>query len=167
VKKIDVLVVDDEADICFTLSTLLESDGFQVLTAMDAGSAEALCLGHEFSLILCDISMPVRTGLELLARLRQMSVGSAVVMLTAHSEKEKIIEALRLGAVDYVTKPFQPEELLRRVVGWTELGRRLQELKQVSSSERASAADQAHFERRLRMIELFRLKNNRDAKEIS
>lgn len=161
-KKFDVLVIDDESDICETLQTLLDAERYQTLTANSADEAEALLEKYQFSLILCDISMPGRTGLQLISHLRQKGLSSAVVMLTAHSEKEKIIEAMRLGAVDYVTKPFKPDELLTRVLGWTELGRRLQEL--VSPASESAATN---LEQRLRMIELFRLKNNNTAKSSS
>ena len=107
-------------------------------------------------MVICDISMPGGSGLELLKQVREQGLTAAFVMLTAHAESQRVIEALRLGALDYITKPFAASELIAKLDAWVEIGKRLRDLHDPSVSY--SEADLA---RQLRMIELFQLKNQR------
>lgn len=117
-----ILLVEDEEDIAFLLRFLLERNGYQVEHAEEGKQAlERIAHGTSGSqvpdLVLLDMMLPYHDGLEILARLRAQPAWEAVpvVMLTAKAREADIVRALELGADDYVTKPFQPDELLARL----------------------------------------------------
>ncbi|MFC7368601.1 MULTISPECIES: response regulator [Vreelandella] len=117
-----ILMVEDEEDIAFLLRFILERSGYRVEHAEDGKQAlERIALGASSSqvpaLVLLDIMLPYHDGLEVLARLRAQPVWEdvPVLMLTAKAREADIVRALELGADDYVTKPFQPDELLARL----------------------------------------------------
>lgn len=112
-----VLVVDDNGDTCDLTRMILEGDGYGVRTACSAGAALSLIEEEVPDLLLLDINMPGMDGFELL-RLLHQSEGAAelpVVMFSVKSEIRDKIHALQRGAVDYISKPFSPEDLLDRV----------------------------------------------------
>lgn len=115
-----ILMVEDEEDIAFLIRFLLERNGYQVEHAADGKQAlERLAQSERNTpnLVLMDIMLPYHDGLEVLAQLRTRPAWESVpvLMLTAKARETDIIRALELGADDYVTKPFQPDELLARV----------------------------------------------------
>lgn len=117
-----ILMVEDSEDIAFLVRFLLERNGYQVEHAEDGRQALARIAEKEGSgqvpdLVLLDSMLPYHDGLEILTRLRAQPAWEQVpvIMLTAKSREEDIIRALELGADDYVTKPFQPDELLARL----------------------------------------------------
>ncbi|WP_299310578.1 response regulator [uncultured Halomonas sp.] len=113
-----VLMVEDEEDIAFLIRFLLERHGYAVRHAADGRQAlEALDQGAPPDLVLLDVMLPYHDGLEVLERLRQRPAWQAapVLMLTAKARETDVVRALELGADDYVTKPFQPDELLARL----------------------------------------------------
>ncbi|MBQ7466370.1 MAG: response regulator transcription factor [Oscillospiraceae bacterium] len=109
-----VLVCDDEKDIVSALTIYLQSDGYQVFTASDGREALEVMERQEIHLVLLDVMMPAMDGITALARLRQVC-NVPVILLTAKSEDADKVLGLNMGADDYVTKPFQPVELLARV----------------------------------------------------
>lgn len=110
----NVLVCDDEADIAAALKIYLEAEGYRVFLAANGREALA-CVRHEpVQLILLDIMMPGIDGLTTLAQLREFS-NVPVIFLTAKSEDTDKILGLNVGADDYITKPFNPVEVLARV----------------------------------------------------
>lgn len=110
-----VLVCDDEKDIVSSLEIYLISEGYKVLTAYSGSQAlEILKNSSDVSLVLLDIMMPGLSGTEALMKLREFS-NVPVIFTTAKSEDSDIILGLNLGADDYVTKPFNPVELMARV----------------------------------------------------
>jgi DNA-binding NtrC family response regulator len=112
---IRILVVDDEPAIRAELEEALQEAGFATASAGDGQAAAALALQQSFDLCLSDIRMPNASGLELLKRLVATSPETMVMLMTAHGELDSAIEALRLGAVDYLLKPFRHEELIAKV----------------------------------------------------
>jgi DNA-binding NtrC family response regulator len=106
-----LLIVDDEASILEFLSMLFESEGYAVETARSAAEAQRTLAGRSFDLVLCDILMPDGNGLDLLKEIKVASPRTAVVMMTAYTSTKTAIEAMKLGAWDYVSKPFDVEEL--------------------------------------------------------
>lgn len=109
--KIRILVVDDELSMREFLSILLEREGYQVETA---GSAEEALRQMEtslFDLVLSDVQMPGLGGIELLSRIKKISPETGVLMITAFSAAEQAVEAMKLGAYDYISKPFKIEEI--------------------------------------------------------
>ncbi len=110
-----ILIVDDEASMRKMLDILLTQEGYEVQTAQSAEAAvDALNL-HPFDLVLSDIRMPGLSGIDLLRRLKAEDSQTEVVLMTAYASTESAIEAIKLGAFDYVTKPFQVDELVNIV----------------------------------------------------
>jgi DNA-binding response OmpR family regulator len=121
-----ILLVEDEDDIAFLIRFLLERNGFEVDHSADGRQAlERIEGGAPPALVLMDIMLPYHDGLELVERLRSKPAWQAVplLMLTAKARETDIVKALELGADDYVTKPFQPEELLARIRRLVKRGR--------------------------------------------
>jgi DNA-binding response OmpR family regulator len=112
-----ILLVEDDEHIAYILRFLLERHGFAVEHAADGRQALERFGRSPPDLVLMDIMLPYHDGLELLERLRAEPAWNAtpVLMLTAKAREADIVRALDLGADDYVTKPFQPEEVLARV----------------------------------------------------
>jgi DNA-binding NtrC family response regulator len=110
-----VLVVDDEPAIRTQLEESLQEAGYETLGASDGMEAAALAVQHSFDLCLSDIRMPSMGGLELLRRLGETSPETMFILMTAFGGLDTAIEALRLGAVDYLLKPFQHDELVAKV----------------------------------------------------
>ncbi|TLX59017.1 two-component system response regulator [Stutzerimonas nosocomialis] len=113
-----ILMVEDEEDIAFLIRFMLERHGFVVDHAADGRQAiERIENRTPPDLVLMDIMLPYHDGLELIERLRNQNGWEKVpvLMLTAKAREVGIVRALELGADDYVTKPFQPEELLARI----------------------------------------------------
>jgi two-component system response regulator PilR (NtrC family) len=109
--RASLLIVDDEDSILDFLTLLFESEGFGVETARSAADAQRTLGGKSFDLVLCDILMPDGNGLDLLREIKANAPNTAVVMMTAFTSTKTAIEAMRLGAYDYVSKPFDVEEL--------------------------------------------------------
>jgi DNA-binding NtrC family response regulator len=109
-----VLVVDDSEGVRSYLASLLELRGFAVDTAPDGRSAlELLGSGAAPDVVLLDVMMPGQGGLETLRRIRELHPGLPVVMLSVVGKAATIVEAMQLGATDYLNKPFEEEELVR------------------------------------------------------
>jgi DNA-binding NtrC family response regulator len=109
--RANLLIVDDEASILDFLSMLFESEGFAVDVARSAAEAQRALATRSFDLVLCDILMPDGNGLDLLKEIKSGNSRTAVVMMTAYTSTKTAIEAMKLGAYDYVSKPFDVEEL--------------------------------------------------------
>ena len=109
-----ILVCDDERDIVNALKIYLEAEGHQMVTAHTGAEALAALEREEVHLVLLDIMMPEMDGIAAMTRIRERS-NVPVILLTAKSEDTDKVLGLNLGADDYVTKPFNPVELLARV----------------------------------------------------
>lgn len=109
-----ILVVDDDREIVFSISKLLEYEGFQTLCAYDGTEALALMERHEPDLILLDVMMPNMDGIAALMRIREKS-HIPVILLSAKTEDSDKVYGLVSGADDYIAKPYNPAELTARV----------------------------------------------------
>ncbi len=109
-----ILVVDDEQKIVEIIKAYLEREGYQVLTAFDGKTALDLALSRHPDLIILDLMLPEISGWDVCRRLRKESE-VPIIMLTARDEVTDKIIGLEMGADDYVTKPFDPKELVSRV----------------------------------------------------
>jgi DNA-binding NtrC family response regulator len=109
--KIGILIVDDELSIRESLKGWLKRGGYQVETA--TGGAEAVARNAEkrFDIMLIDVKMPEMDGLTLLKKIKENDADIAIVMMTAHGDIRDAVEAMKLGAYDYLLKPFDLEEL--------------------------------------------------------
>jgi len=106
-----ILIVDDEMSMREFLSILLQREGYVVDTAADAAAALALLAERSFDLTISDVQMPGLDGISLLQRVKHSWPDMAVLMITAYSTAEDAVEAMKLGAYDYIAKPFKVEEL--------------------------------------------------------
>jgi DNA-binding NtrC family response regulator len=110
-----ILIIDDEAEIRESLQTLLEMEGYQVETA-DSAHHGLTCLGERpFDLLLLDLALPDRNGLDLLSELRNHDPQLSVIMITAYGTVENAVRAMQSGAVNFVQKPWDNEKLLADV----------------------------------------------------
>ncbi|MBI4201223.1 MAG: response regulator [Chloroflexi bacterium] len=110
-----VLVVDDERTIRENLERLLKLGNFEPAVAASGGEALERLSKQEYEAVLLDIKMPGLSGMDILRRLRADHPDTYVIMVTAVSDVETAIEAMKLGAYDYVLKPFNLDEILLRV----------------------------------------------------
>jgi two-component system, OmpR family, response regulator len=109
-----LLVVDDEGELCASLHTYLGKHGYRVSTAPNAAAARQALTTHAIDLVVLDIMMPGEDGLSLCRFLRE-TTGVPIILLTVMTEDIDRVVGLEVGADDYVTKPFNPRELLARV----------------------------------------------------
>jgi two-component system response regulator AtoC len=107
-----LLIIDDEEGVRRSLAFLLGDEGFEVDTAVDADEALERCEARSYDVILCDVRMPRRDGLDLLPDLRAATPDATIVMMSAFDDVGQALEAVRSGADDYVAKPFQLDELM-------------------------------------------------------
>ncbi|MCK6447074.1 MAG: sigma-54 dependent transcriptional regulator [Planctomycetes bacterium] len=127
-----VLVVDDEFSVRDSLENWFKKDGYRAASAADATAALKLLQESSWDVVLLDIKMPGIDGLELNRRIHQIDPEIVVIMITAFASVETAVQALKEGAFDYVTKPFDPDELshlVRRAVERRALKRENRDLK--------------------------------------
>jgi two-component system, OmpR family, KDP operon response regulator KdpE len=110
-----ILVVDDEVAIRRFLRTSLSAQGFQVLEAENARSALDELRRHHIDLVILDLGLPDMDGAEIIGRLRQSGASVPILVLSSRTDEQGKVDALDMGADDYVTKPFGMDELLARV----------------------------------------------------
>lgn len=110
-----ILLAEDEQQLSRVLETAMTHEGYQVDTAFDGQEAVELAKENAYDLMILDIMMPVKTGIEALKEIRQTGNTTHVIMLTAMSEVDDKVTGLDAGADDYLTKPFSLKELLARL----------------------------------------------------
>ncbi|HJZ52418.1 MAG TPA: response regulator transcription factor [Candidatus Acidoferrales bacterium] len=110
-----ILIVEDEPGLVLTISDLLTAEGYEVSTAADGPTGLAMASEQQFAVIILDVMLPKKTGFDVCRELRQRGVDSAILMLTAKTQVVNRVVGLKLGADDYLAKPFEPTELLARI----------------------------------------------------
>lgn len=110
-----ILLVEDEEGLIITLTDRLQSEGFEVRSATDGDAGLALAQAESFDLIILDVMLPKKNGYDVCRDLRRKNVETPILMLTAKGETIDKVLGLKLGADDYLTKPFEVIELLARV----------------------------------------------------
>ncbi len=110
----NILVCDDEKDIVSAIKIYLEAEGYNVLSASNGEQAQVIADSVQLHLIIMDIMMPVCDGIEAMLKIREKH-NMPIILLTAKSEDSDKVLGLNVGADDYVTKPFNPIELIARV----------------------------------------------------
>ncbi len=110
-QTINILVVDDELMMRKLVEKILSRDGFQVALASDGREALSLLAERKFDIVISDIKMPEMNGFELLQAIKRDYPTTAVIMMTAYGDTYSVKDALLLGADEYVTKPFQSQEI--------------------------------------------------------
>ncbi len=112
--KYKVLLVEDDENITMLLTALLETADYQVVVAGTCATAEMMYLSYVPDIVILDLGLPDRDGLTFLKKIRENHL-TPVIVLSARSEEQTKVQALDLGANDYITKPFGSEEFLARV----------------------------------------------------
>ncbi len=128
-----ILIVDDEASLREMLTLLLQRQGYQVDTADNGVAALEQIEQRSYDLIISDMKMPQMTGIELLRQLRRQDDDTTLIMITAFSSTEEAVEAMKLGAYDYITKPFKNDEIrlvVKKALERRQLRRENRQLKQ-------------------------------------
>lgn len=110
-----ILFVEDDIRLAEDLKQQLQSEGFEVNQAFDGQIAERLFFRHSYDLVILDINIPIRNGLELCRIFRQSNHHTPIIMLTAFAEVDDKLDAFQAGADDYLTKPFYLKELIARI----------------------------------------------------
>lgn len=110
-----ILLVEDEPGLCLTLTDCLAGEGYAVSTACDGEEAMRAATAGGFDLIVLDIMLPRKNGLDVCRDLRQRGYSTPILMLTARGQTVDKVIGLKLGADDYLTKPFEVPELLARI----------------------------------------------------
>ncbi|RCW81784.1 response regulator receiver domain-containing protein [Halanaerobium sp. DL-01] len=110
-----ILIVDDEKNIRLTLKTALKNAGYEVETAVNGEDGLAQVKEDEFPVILLDMKMPGIDGIQFLQELNNKEIETKVIMITGYGSVETAVETLKLGAIDYLRKPFKPEEIIEIV----------------------------------------------------
>lgn len=116
-----ILIVDDDERILKLLGQFLTKNGYTISTAISADDAEKKLKMHNFDLMMLDVMMPGVTGIDFAKKIKNSGSHFPIILLTALSEPEDRIKGLESGADDYVTKPFEPRELLLRTQNLIEL----------------------------------------------
>jgi len=131
-----ILICDDDEDILSALSIYLENEGYKVVKVCNGEQAVEACAGQEFHLILLDVMMPVMDGIRAAVKIRESS-NVPIIFLSAKSEDTDRVLGLNMGGDDYVTKPFNPVELIARIKA---VLRRYSQLGGLNPSEDSSSA---------------------------
>jgi len=152
-----ILVADDDESLRKVIEYNLEQEGYEVVTAADGKQALKLYREHDPDLVITDIKMPEMDGIELLKEIRRGDIERLVIVLTAFGTIDTAIEAMKLGAYDYITKPFNRDELKLVVRKALEL----QELRSRTRRLEAELIDRFSFENIIggsaRMVEVFEM----------
>jgi two-component system alkaline phosphatase synthesis response regulator PhoP len=131
-----ILLVEDEPGLVLTLTDRLSKEGYTVDSASDGPSGLKRASGGSYDLILLDVMLPHSSGLDVCRDLRQQGIATPILMLTAKGQLVDKVVGLKLGADDYLTKPFEMMELLARV----------EALLRRASSSGSRAASEGHYE---------------------
>jgi two-component system alkaline phosphatase synthesis response regulator PhoP len=113
--NVRVLLVEDEPAVSMTVSDLLAGEGYDVETAADGRTGLSRAANEPFDVLVLDVMLPGMNGFDVCRELRRMGKDVAILMLTARGQLTDRVVGLKLGADDYLTKPFEPPELLARV----------------------------------------------------
>ena len=111
----NILVVDDDRDVCDLLEEALQSAGYNVKAINDPEKALPALRAEQFHLVVLDLNMPGKNGLEVLAEIRQFNQELAVIICTGYPSVETAAQAMRLGGADYLLKPFNLERFLNAI----------------------------------------------------
>jgi two-component system, OmpR family, alkaline phosphatase synthesis response regulator PhoP len=110
-----ILLIEDEPGLCITLNDRLQSEGYAVEIARDGEDGFQMAAERSFDLILLDLMLPKKNGYDICRELRQMGLAIPILMLTARDQTLDKVLGLKIGADDYLTKPFEMIELLARI----------------------------------------------------
>jgi len=130
-----ILVVDDESTICDSVKKILSRKGFKVENSLNADEAIEMMKKNNFDLVITDLMMPKTSGLELIEIIKKHYPEIDVLVITGYASIESAVKATKLGALDYIPKPFTPDELAERINKAVELRKNKQTSKQEEKAE--------------------------------
>jgi two-component system alkaline phosphatase synthesis response regulator PhoP len=110
-----ILLIEDEPGLCLTLSDRLQKELYSVEVSNDGESGYSRAVNQPYDLIILDLMLPKKSGIDICRDLRQMGLAIPILMLTARTQTEDKVVGLKIGADDYLTKPFEMLELLARI----------------------------------------------------
>ncbi len=142
---LDILLVDDEPDFRVLVGDALRDAGHRVSLAANGAEGLTQISSNVFDVMICDIRLPKVDGLTLFRRVRQESPGTDVILITAHAAINDAVSALKEGAYDYLTKPFDLDEVvlqLQRIATQRELKRELEQARAELSQRKSNGAGQ-------------------------
>ena len=111
----NILIVDDDRDMQTILSDTLELEGYKITVAGDGKAALKEITSSSPELILLDVKLPGMSGLEILEKIRKINKRVVVIMLTGYGDIKDAVQAIKLGAFDYITKPFDDEDMIANI----------------------------------------------------
>ena len=155
--SIEILIVDDDALVLESVKLLLKKSGYRVYSAANGREALNILQKRQIPIMLTDLKMPKMTGIELLRKAKEVNPDICIIMMTAYATVETAVEAMKLGAYDYITKPFSSDELkllLKRAREALTLRKENQALKQEVSSQEDSFRFVANHPAIKRIVEL-------------
>ena len=114
-EKKKALVIDDEQIVLDSVSTLLRDEGFEVDVSLDGRQGLDWAIERKYDVVLTDIRMPDIGGMKVLRDVKRINPTLPVIMITGYASIESAVQAMRLGAAEYIEKPFEPEQLLEAV----------------------------------------------------
>lgn len=156
-KRTEILVVDDEKDMCDALSDALMSEGYKVETSLSGEDALEKLNKGAFNIVIADIKMPGIDGLELLRRVKKTSPEIDVILITGYESMETAISAVKHGASDYITKPFDMDEIYVVIKRSIERQKRIWEdkklLKRYQQDAQMLKAEKKRLEEELRLAD--------------
>lgn len=131
-----ILVIDDDTSFCIMLKTFLQKKGYNVTNAFNAEEAKEAIKDQVFDVVLTDIRLPDSDGLEILRLVKETSFKTQVILMTGYTDIKTAVNAMKIGAYDYVGKPINPDEILHTI---EQSLKKTSEKKQVSSENTANA----------------------------
>ncbi|HET6421479.1 MAG TPA: sigma-54 dependent transcriptional regulator [Geobacteraceae bacterium] len=156
-EKVKILVVDDEENLRHMLKVLLGKHGYNVETAPDGSAAIRMASGKDYTFILCDIRMPVMDGPEFLRKFAAEGLQSTIIMMSAYGTVDTAIECMKLGAYDYISKPFKNDEIQLVLKKAEERERLKQENRLLREEIGRNYSYSSIIGKNPRMLEIFRL----------
>jgi DNA-binding NtrC family response regulator len=111
-EKVTVLVIDDEPSVADALMVVLSDSGYEVAVAMTGRDGLDKISRHRFDVTITDLRLPDMSGMDVLSTIREKDPCSLIIIITAHSSPEIVAESVRRGAVDVLSKPFFPSDVL-------------------------------------------------------
>ena len=106
-----ILVVDDEQSMCDFMEIMLKKEGYDVTTSVSSHEAIQMTASNNYDLIIADIMMPEMSGMDLLRKIKKAKPNQDFLVMTAFAAVDTAIEAMKEGALDYITKPFKVDEI--------------------------------------------------------
>lgn len=113
--QVNILIIDDDQDICEYMKTMLETSGYSVSTLSDPTEVVSRLRTEEFHLLIVDLMMPKVDGIELIQQIRKIDSDIAIVVFTGYPSVETAVDALKLNVSDYVKKPFEVDDFRQKI----------------------------------------------------